>query len=487
MILKKQEISKIKEKKILFICIPPTLDVFKESKVSIVMPVIPLISIAQLSAVSREAGYNPHVLDLLVRKENSVKKRIIESIKKINPDIVGLTFTTPLSKEASKIALFIKKLNPHIKIIAGGPHTTIMPIETLKSGNFDLVVIGEGEITLKEILEGKELAKIKGIAYKKGSEIAVNKPRELIKDLDKLPFPDYSIFNIKDYHAPRINCRKNPVIAIETSRGCIYGCVYCNKAVFGKTFRVKSPKRTVDEMEYLLKFGYKEIHIWDDGFSTDIKRAKEICREILKRKLKLVWNIYNGLRVDRIDRELLVLLKKSGCYRISIGVESGNQEILDRIKKGTKLKDIKKVFLLANEIGMETVAFCMIGLPGETEETMKDTINLIREIKPSFPKLSILMPLPGTPIFEEWDKSGNIISKDWPNYVFHMPGKIYNHPTLDWKTINKYYALFYRRTMLNPEFLLRRFIRDIKTGELLIDAYYLLKTFYLFFLPQSSN
>ena len=257
--------------KILFICLPSTLDVFKESKISVVVPLIPLISLAQLSAVSREAGYNPYVLDLSVKKKESVKERIITAIKDINPEYCGITFTTPLSEEAESIAKFIKTVNPGIKIISGGAHSTIMPLEVLK-GSFDIAVIGEGEITLKEILQRKPLKNIKGIAYKINSEIKLNPPRELVKDLDSLPMPDYSVFNIKDYHTPRVNCRKNPVAAMETSRGCVYGCVYCNKKVFGRIFRMKSVKRTVDEMEHILRFGFNEIHIWDDGFSTNLER-----------------------------------------------------------------------------------------------------------------------------------------------------------------------------------------------------------------------
>lgn len=463
-------------KDILFICLPSTLDVFKKSKISIAVPRIPLISIAQLASVSKEAGYNPHVLDLQIKRNKPVKERIRTALKEMNPEYCGITFTTPLSKEADSVAEFIKSIDPSVKMVAGGCHATIMPKETLDSGNFDIVIVGEGELALKEMLSGKPLEKIDGIGFRKKTKLVINKPMQLIENLDDLPFPDYSIFNPKDYFTPRLTCRRSPVVAMETSRGCVYGCVYCNKSVFGRRFRYKSPKRTVDEMEHILKFGYKEIHIWDDGFSTDMERAKEVCREILRRKLKITWNIYNGLRVDRMDRELLILLKKSGCYRISIGVESGNQAILDRINKGTKLEKIREIFKLTREVGMETIAFCMIGLPGETEETMMQTINFMLELKSTVPKLSILMPLPGTPIFEEWDRDGYIISKNWPDYIFHLPQKVYNHPNLDWKTINKYYNLFYRKTILNPEYMFRRALRDVKTGELLTDLYYLLKS-----------
>jgi len=318
-------------------------------------------------------------IKLSIRKKEPFQKRIIKAIKECNPEYCGITFTTTLSEEAESIAKLIKTLNPRIKIISGGPHSSIMPKEVL-NGSFDIAVIGEGEITLKNILLQKPFKSIKGIAYKEKNKIKINPPQELIENLDSLPMPDYSVFNIKEYHTPRINCKKNPIAAIETSRGCVYNCIYCNNKVFGRCFRAKSAKRTVDEIEHILKFGFKEIHVWDDGFSTDLNRAKDICKEILKRKLKVTWNIYNGLRVDRIDRELLFLLKKSGCYRISLGVESGNQSILNRINKGTKVEDIKKAFKIANEVGIDTVAFCIIGLPDETEETMKQTIDLILEI-----------------------------------------------------------------------------------------------------------
>jgi len=299
-----------KNKKILFICLPSTLDVFKNTKISVVIPLIPLISLAQLAAVSRKEGYAPSVLDLSIKTKIDVKERIRIAIDKIDPEFCGVTFTTPLSYEADNVAGFIKEINHSVKVLAGGPHVKIMPEETLESGNFDIAVMGEGEITLKEILSGKELRKIDGIAFKENSKTIITKPRKLIKNIDNLPFPDYSVFNSEDYFTPRVNCKKNPVVAMETSRGCVYGCVYCNKQIFGRFFRMKTPKRVVDEMEHLLKFGYNEIHIRDDNFSTDLKRAKEICGEILKRNLGLTWNLYNGIRADRIDEELLILLKK---------------------------------------------------------------------------------------------------------------------------------------------------------------------------------
>lgn len=463
-------------KKILFIIPASSISVFNRSKISVAVPNIPIISVAQLAACVRLDGHTPAVLDLSIIE----KKKLINILKKkidgFCPDYIGITFTTPLFKESTFIAKVIKKFYPTIKIIAGGPHASVDPEGVLKSSLFNTVVMGEGEMTLNDILNGVLPSKIKGIGYLTEDSYIINEPRELIGDLDELPLPDYSIFDIYQYSTPRLNCRRNPVAAIETSRGCIFNCIFCSKHVFRRKFRAKSPKRVADEMQHLYKQGFNEVHIWDDGFSTDLKRAKNICKELIRRNIKIPWNIYNGIRVDRCDFELFSLLKRAGCYRISFGVESGSQKILDTVHKSIKLDQIILAFKKAHNAGLETVAFCVFGFPGETEATMKETIRFMKKIKPTIPKLSFFMPLPGTKVYDDWEKEGFIISHDWSNYIYHMPKKVYNHPTLKWEILNKYYNLFYRQTMLYPEFILNWIKRGIKNGEILFYLYYFLKT-----------
>jgi radical SAM superfamily enzyme YgiQ (UPF0313 family) len=211
-------------------------------------------------------------------------------------------------------------------------------------------------------------------------------------------------------------------------------------------------------------------------FSTDKQRAKDICDMIVARGLKFPWNIYNGIRVDSVDQELLHKLKAAGCYRVSFGMESGNQKVLDGIKKGITLQQGREAFAMARKAGLETLGFFMLGLPDDTEETMQETIDFAKSLEPDIPKAGILMPLPGTPLYREWVEKGIVQSFNWEEFVFHAPAKVYKHPNLTYEKVFAFYNKFYKENMLNPRFLFRRLIRDIKTGELPWDIYYFIKT-----------
>jgi anaerobic magnesium-protoporphyrin IX monomethyl ester cyclase len=460
--------------KCLLINCPDAQDVYVESKIRLGVSLMPPLSLASLAAVLIQENHEVKVIDL--RLSNYPFEDLKEIINKFSPDYAGITFTTPLFKTASKIMAYIKEIKKDTICMAGGPHASALPQETITEPAFDIVVIGEGELTINEILANKNLNEINGIIYRENQTIKRNEPRALIENLDTLPYPAWHLFDIKKYKTPRLSCRKNPVGPMETSRGCVYGCVYCSKCIFGRRFRKKSVARIVDEMEFMLKSGFKEIHMMDDMFSTNLEEAKQVCDEIIKRKLKFPWNLTNGIRVDRVDEEILTKLKNAGCYRVSFGVESGDDNVLKLINKDINTDQIRNAFKLANKVGIETVAFCMFGLPGETKESMQKTIDLINEIKPTLPKLSILLPLPNTPLFEEWDKEGLILTKNWDDYSFHSSKRVYKHPTLTEVEIYEYYKKFWRDTLLSPSFVFRRIIRDLKTGELIYDIYYFLKT-----------
>ncbi|KKR82042.1 MAG: Radical SAM domain protein [Parcubacteria group bacterium GW2011_GWD2_40_9] len=461
-------------KKVLLIYPHSSIEVFASTKIRVAIPVIPYISLAMIGGSLLRDGHDVHILDLSVSSEP--ERDIDEAVKDFKPQYIGISFTSALSKEAIEIVQKIKKINSDIIAIAGGVHSTTLPEETLKNSSFDIAVIGEGEDTMREIISGKNYEEILGIAYKKNGEIKVNSRRPFVEDIDSLPLPAWHLYDIKKYHTPRINSRRNPVGAMETSRGCPFTCVFCNKTVFARIFRAKSAERVVDEMEYMLRMGFREIHIWEDGFSTDLNRAKEICRLIIKRKLYFPWNIYNGIRVDRIDEELLRLLKKAGCYRISIGIESGNQNVIKIVNKGITLEQIRRAVKIIKEAGIESLGFFMVGLPGDTEGTMQDTINFAKELKLDLPKVGMLMPLPGTPVFADWEKKGLIKSRDWSKYIFHAErSAVYSHPNLDFATIRRYYDKFYRELYLSPRFIWKRFWRGLRTGDIFYDIYYFLK------------
>lgn len=464
------------QKKVLLICPNEAIGVYTSAKIKVAATqFIPYISLASLAGSLFRDGADAHILDLSVEKNPELV--LCETINELSPDFVGVTFTTALFKSAQHIGAKVKELRPQAALIAGGVHSTTLPEDVLQNSVFDIVCVGEGEETIREIVAGHDLKNIQGIGYRDGGEIKINPRRPLIFDLDNLPLPAWHLYDKNKYYVPRIVARRHPVGAMETSRGCVFGCIFCNKTVFERRFRHKSPERVVDEIEYMLKSGFREIHIWDDGFSTDLERAKKICELIIKRRLKFAWNLPNGLRVDCLDEELLLLLKRAGCYRISIGVESGNQEVLDDVNKNLTLDQIRAAVRLIKKVSIESLGFFILGFPKDTEATMQESIDFAKELDLDLIKTGIIMPLPGTPLFERWKSEGRIVSYDWSKYIFHAAeNSVYRHPTLPYETIRRYYDKFYRELYLSPRFIWKRFIRGWKTGDIFYDVYYFLRT-----------
>ena len=263
-----------------------------------------------------------------------------------------------------------------------------------------------------------------------------------------------------------------------TSRGCVFSCSFCGKSVFGRRFFTKSPERVIEEIEYTLSLGYKEFRVLDDMFTTDMDRAKTICELILKKGLKFPWNLAAGLRVDRVDEEFLRLAKSAGLYTVAFGFESGDQECLDSIGKGVTLEQSRKALELAKKVGLETVGYYMLGLPVETEESMKRTIDFAVATMPDFAKVTVTMPLPDAKLFWDYEKMGLIKSRDWTQYKIHRGGDTYEHPNLTHEQLEKYYDLFYRKFYFNPRYLLRRLRIAIFKGTLFLELYYAIKTFF---------
>lgn len=435
----------------------------------------PLLGLAVLAANLIKFGHETKILDLnLVNDPLLTLKNEIGHYK---PHYVGITFVTPLFNEMVYIANEIKKYSPDIKIIGGGAHASSLPKETLIDSYLDIVVIGEGDFTILDIVEGKNLADIPGIAYKYNGEIFINPSRKYIADLDILPFPAWELYNLKQYKTSRLMARRNPAGWIETSRGCPFSCCYCNKSVFGRHFRVKSPERVVEEIKYMLKVGFKEIHIADDMFTTDVNRVKKICEKILQANLRFPWATVAGIRVDRGDQEMYELMARAGCYRVYYGIESGNQEILNNIGKKITLEQVKNAVCMAKKVGLETCGFFMLALPGETEKTMEDTIDFACELNLDLAKITITTPLPGTVLYKNLEKEKRIKTKDWSKYNLYLPAnKIYDHPNINWDTIEKYFNKFYKRFYWRPQYIARRFVKDILSETLFSDIVSLLKT-----------
>lgn len=454
---------------------PPYRDIiYKHTKVKVGVPVNPLLNLALLAAVVTEAGFKVKILDLnVVNNPDIILKR---EISREVPRIVGITFTTPLYSEARRLAKIIKELSQHTLIIAGGPRVSVFPEDTLRDSLFDIAAIGEADFVIKDILE-LPLEQVEGIIFKRGTTLIKNKERQQIQNLDLLPFPAWNLYNLRKYDRLSLSNQDAPPGYLETSRGCPGDCVFCYRIIQKKKFRPKSARRVVDEIEYMLKVGFREINILDDNFSTDLNRAKLICEEIIKRGIKFFWHSTNGIRVDTVDRELLFMMKKSGCYRVAFGIESGNQDVLDKINKGIKLSQAEQAVKLAKLEGLETFGFFVLGLPPDTEKTMRDTINFAKKLKLDLAQFTIVVPYPGTRIFKEWKEKGYIRTYDWIKYNFNSPyGQIYTHPNLSHNVLNKYFKKAYRSFYLDPLFIWRRFVKGIRKKVILKDIRFFLQT-----------
>lgn len=438
-------------------------------------PILPL-GLAYLAAVLEENNFQIRVIDAWA--ENMNARDISQRLKKMNPDIIGVTIMTPKFQVAMETIDKAKKVCPKSLIIVGGPHPSALPKETLKSNkNINIAVIGEAEDTILEIARSKsknDWKNIRGITYRIGNKIYENERRKPITDLDSLPPPARHLFPMKNYRTHPPYGKENPYTNVITSRGCPFKCGYCSKSVFGHSFRALSPERVISEIEFLIKrYGIKEIHFYDDDFTMDMGRAEEICDLILRKKINFIWSCTT--RVNLVSPKLLKKMKLAGCWLISYGVESGNQKILDRICKNITIPQVKKAFCWTRHIGIKTLGFFIVGLPGDDWITIRQTINLAKIIKPDFTSWCVLIILPGSGLYQEI-QDGLLDKKKVKIYssVGHdLARSPYAHgismsyeDNLTIKELNKAVSMAYKEFYLRPEYILNTFKNIRSLGEL---------------------
>ena len=371
----------------------------------------PPTGLAYLSSYLKKAGIRSSVIDGSPMSWDDLARTIAEK----SPPVVGVTCWTQERGQAFRTASIVKEILPDAKIILGGHHATAFPENMFIQAHADAVVIGEGEESTLELtsalLEGRDLNEIKGIAYKKDGKIIFTEQRDFIKDLDLIPYPDYDDFDLKNYLGiPDVD---GPAASIMTSRGCPHACVFCSAASFWKRkWRARSPTNVVGEIEWLYKrFGVRNFAFFDDNFTVNKKRAIEICSEIIKRDLNIHWVALS--HVAHIDEELLRWMKRSGCFRIDFGIESGSPVVLKNINKGQTVDQIEHAFRLAHAADIKPRAYLMVGCPGETTETIDETLLLMKKIKPYYSRTAeILIVFPGT-ILCDMAKENKLITDDY--------------------------------------------------------------------------
>lgn len=433
---------------------------------------LPPLGIMYLAAyLEKNSAHSVKILDCQV--DNIDYDQLKKTIKNEKPNVIGITAMTFTLLDVMKVVKITKEENPEIKTVLGGPHVHIYPEQTIKIKEVDYCVLGEGEKTLKDLLDNlgntENLYKIKGIVFKDKDKIINTGPREPINDLDSLPFPARHLTPYQKYTS--MLAARFPVTTMFTSRGCPYKCLFCDRPHLGKTFRARSAKNVVDEMEECQKMGIKEIFIYDDTFGADRQRVLNICSEIKTRNLDITWDIRT--RVNTVDEEVLKALKEAGCQRIHYGVEAGTQKIIDVLRKGITLEMAEKAFALTKKIGIQTLGYFMIGSPTETKEDILQTIKFIKKLNPDYAHIAITTPYPSTDLYRMGLEQKVLSYDHWKEFAENPTPKF--QPPFWEKELSKEELISllkkaYRSFYLRPSYIFKKILRLKSWKELLTKA-----------------
>ena len=366
----------------------------------------PPLGLGYLSSCVKHAGIETVIIDGV--RTRTKEEELIKQIERENPDWVCITCLSAFFDEVKSISLKLRERNKNIKIVIGGAHPTFMPYMTLAETKCDYAVLGEGEISLPKLISAGDNKGIKGVYSLKDlkDENTPVEKSEIYSNLDDIPFPDWEQMHPASYPpAPMGMIAKNyPIALMMSSRGCNFGCVYCAGGQFyDRKVRFRSPENTAAEMKLLKeKYGVKEIQFLDDNIILRRDHIEALCNIIIKENLKITWSCPNGIRADCLDYELACLMKKAGCYLCTIGIESSNPQILKNIKKGEDIETITRALKCAKKAGLIITGAFILGLPGDTRETINETINYALKMPIDRALFTLMDVVPGC---ELWRKN----------------------------------------------------------------------------------
>ena len=376
------------------------------------------ISLPSTAAVLREAGHDVGLIDCIADEIGVTE--LGERIRAFEPDLVLFSFSTVTFDSDAQVTRELRPLTPaHFTAI--GVHVTTLAEESLASSALDSIVRREPEYTARALADaldaGTPLDEVLGLSWRDGEAIVHNEDRPFIEDLDALPFPARDLLHNERYVAPLTD---KPQTLVVTSRGCPFSCIYCTAhCYYGRTPRMRSAVNVVDEIEDVrTRLGIREITMWSDTFTFDERFVLEVCDEIERRELDINWMCNS--RVDTVNLEMLKRMKRAGCSVMSYGVESGVQEILDNIKKGTTVEKIARAFAWTREAGIESMAHIILGLPGETPETIEATKRFVRRIRPDYVQFYCAVPFPGTQFYAMARDKGWLITSEWSRFEINQ-------------------------------------------------------------------
>ncbi|MCX7973941.1 MAG: B12-binding domain-containing radical SAM protein [Candidatus Aminicenantes bacterium] len=440
--------------------------------------------------IEKHRGFNPPLgllyLAASIKKNTSHEIEVLDAqplqwtyreletyLKGKTYDLVGISVMTFTLIDAFKTVRVVKRAIPEAKIVLGGAHVHLFPEETKNLEGVDFAFMGEAEFSFIKFLScfengQKSFENVPGLVFNDNQGKIIKNNIEIIRNLDEVPLPERSLVGIKNYSS--LLSRGNLCTTVITSRGCPFHCTFCDRPLSPITsiFRYRSAKNVVEEIRECMEYGIKDFLFYDDTFTVNRDRVLAICEEILRHNLKIRWDVRT--RVDLVDEEILRMMKRAGCVAIHYGVESGNDDILKILQKGFTVKKVKETFALTKKIGLETLAYFMIGLPSENLKHIQDTFDLAKELRPDYTHFTIFSPYPGTKLYFLGMEKGIIKRDIWrefardPNKEFRVPVWEENFSRDElYEIIVKFYKKFY----LRPRYLFSRLIKTRSVDELI--------------------
>ena len=437
----------------------------------------PSIGVAYIAAVLKKEGHHVRVVDAYVNNHRFVE--IMDNIKEYRPDVIGFSVLTPSADVVFEISRNIRAMFPDMKIVMGNMHASLFSDEILSKGYADFVVHREGELTMMELLRALEgrskVEDVKGISYRKDGIILNNPIREFLGDLDALPFPAWDLFPLDRYLTdPRTEVLKNTTeMQILATRGCPYQCTFCSSRTersLGTKYRMRDPKLVVDEMDYIYETFKREVFSFMDlAFPLFKKHAMDLCNEIITRGFDKKFRWMTECRVKPLDEELLRLMRKAGCVRVNFGIESGNDQILRSLKKNFATEDVRHAVRMAKNAGIVVDGMFMIGLPGETEEMINETIDFAIELKVRYAIFNIFVPYPGCELYDNLMAQDKIHFERWneftsyPTYSGGVP--VYVPDGLSKEKLMELQSKAMKKFYLRPRFVLSE-LKNFKVDKI---------------------
>jgi radical SAM superfamily enzyme YgiQ (UPF0313 family) len=417
---------------------------------------LPPLGLAYLAAAVRDR-HEVRIVDAEVL--GWTERELLDEVARWSPQVVGLTVVTPALPRVLSICRALKAKNPSVITVLGGPYPSACPIETLECEAVDVAVAGEGEQTFLELLDalegGRALSEIPGLAFRGAAGPVATPPRERIRDLDAVPLPARDLLPIERYRPSPLHYRAQPALSVVCGRGCPWRCTFCSCAkVFRGKFTVRTPAGVAAEVRHLVdRYGAREILFWDDTFGLTREWTLELCD--LLRPIGVGWSAW--MRVDLVEPDVLAHMAQSGCWHVSYGVESGNQAVLDGIRKGFRVEDVKRAFRWTREAGIEARGTFILGLPGDTWDTMMETVELAVDAGADYAQFQYLTPYPGTELWDDLARHGERLTSDPARHTIWFP--VFVPRGITEEQLRAAHRHAHRRFYLRPRYVLDRLLR----------------------------